>query len=99
MSRDKRGQFSAQERGRQRGLEDDLDYALGVVLKRLNRFDFERVHRDILGHVYEDYLPKTERQELGEFYTPLEAVQFMFDTVEYRSDRGHRREDGSRPGV
>ena len=84
ISRDKRGQFSAAERGRQRGLEDDLDYALGVVLKRLNRFDFERVNRDILGHVYEDYLPKQERKELGEFYTPIEVVQFMLDTVEYR---------------
>ena len=84
VGRDKRGQFSKEERGRQRGLEDDLDYSLGVVLKRLNRFDFERVNRDILGHVYEDYLPKQERKELGEFYTPLEVVQFMLDTVEYR---------------
>jgi type I restriction-modification system DNA methylase subunit len=39
----------------------------------VNRFDFERVNRDILGHVYEDYLPKQERKELGEFYTPIEV--------------------------
>jgi type I restriction-modification system DNA methylase subunit len=85
VGQDKRGQFSSAEERRQETLEDDLDYALGRVLKRLNRFDFERVNRDILGHVYEDYLPKQERKELGEYYTPIEVVQFMLDTVDYRA--------------
>jgi type I restriction-modification system DNA methylase subunit len=85
VGQDKRGQFSSAEERRQATLEDDLDYALGRVLKRLNRFDFERVNRDILGHVYEDYLPKQERKELGEYYTPIEVVQFMLDTVDYRA--------------
>lgn len=84
VSRDKRQQFDADEARRQESLEDDLDYALGTVLKRLNRFDFEYVNRDILGHVYEDYLPKRERKELGEYYTPLEVVRFMLDSVDYR---------------
>lgn len=88
VAQDKRGQFSKTERRKQRDLEDDLDYSLRRVLKRLNRFDFEYVNRDILGHVYEDYLPKQERKELGEYYTPLEVVQFMLDSVDYRPGEG-----------
>lgn len=84
VSRDKRTSFDAVEEKRQEDLEDDLNHTLGTVLKRLNRFDFEYVNRDILGHVYEDYLPKQERKELGEYYTPLEIVQFMLDSVDYR---------------
>jgi type I restriction-modification system DNA methylase subunit len=92
VGQDKRGQFDRDETRRQRNLEDDLNYALSTVLKRLNRFDFEYVNRDILGHVYEDYLPKRERKELGEYYTPLEVVQFMLDSVEYRPDEGIGRQ-------
>jgi type I restriction-modification system DNA methylase subunit len=88
VSKDKRGQFSKAERRSQGSLEDDLDYALRTVLKRLNRFNFSYVNRDILGHVYEDYLPKQERKELGEYYTPIEVVQFMLDSVDYRSSEG-----------
>lgn len=84
VSRDKRQQFDTDEERRQDTLENDLNYNLGTVLKRLNRFDFEYVNRDILGHVYEDYLPKQERKELGEYYTPLEVVRFMLDSVDYR---------------
>jgi type I restriction-modification system DNA methylase subunit len=92
VGQDKRGQFDRDETRRQRNLEDDLNYALSTVLKRLNRFDFEYVNRDILGHVYEDYLPKRERKELGEYYTPLEVVQFMLDSAEYRPDEGIGRQ-------
>jgi hypothetical protein len=88
VSQDKRGQFLSGERQRQRALEDDLDYSLGTVLKRLNRFDFSYVNRDILGQVYEDYLPKKERKELGEYYTPIEVVQFMLDSVGYKPTEG-----------
>ena len=88
VSQDQRGQFSKAEARRQRDLEDGLNYTLRTVLKRLNRFNFEYVNRDILGHVYEDYLPKKERKELGEYYTPLEVVQFMLDSVDYSSNEG-----------
>jgi len=84
VSRDKRQQFDDAGERTQDSLEDDLNHTLGTVLKRLNRFDFEYVNRDILGHVYEDYLPKKERKELGEYYTPIEVVQFMLDSVDYR---------------
>jgi hypothetical protein len=88
VSRDKRSRFDSEEERRQEQLEDDLDYTLGEVLKRLNRFDFEYVNRDILGHVYEDYLPKKERKELGEYYTPIETIRFMLDVAGYEASSG-----------
>jgi type I restriction-modification system DNA methylase subunit len=74
-----------EKRLEQQELERELDYAVGNVLKRLNRFDFRGVNRDILGHVYEDYLPKEERKELGEFYTPIEVVRYILDSVGYKT--------------
>lgn len=93
VSRDKRTGFDKEEKQEQADLEDSLNHTLGTVLKRLNRFDFEYVNRDILGHVYEDYLPKKERKELGEYYTPIEVVQFMLDSVDYRpsNDIGQKK--------
>lgn len=88
VSRDKRQQFDADEKRRQESLDDDLDYRLGEVFKRLNRFDFEYVNRDILGHVYEDYLPQEERKELGEYYTPIAVIRYMLDETGYKASEG-----------
>jgi len=92
VSRDKRQRFDPDEESRQEDLEDDLDYRLGEVFKRLNRFDFEYVNRDILGHVYEDYLPQEERKELGEYYTPIEVIRYMLDETGYKANKGIGRQ-------
>lgn len=92
VSRDKRQRFDSDEKSRQHDLEDDLDYRLGEVFKRLNRFDFEYVNRDILGHVYEDYLPQDERKELGEYYTPIEVIRYMLDETGYKPSEGIGRQ-------
>jgi hypothetical protein len=92
VSRDKRQRFDSEEESRQEALEDDLDYRLGEVFKRLNRFNFGYVNRDILGHVYEDYLPQEERKELGEYYTPIEVIRYMLDESGYRPGEGIGRE-------
>lgn len=93
VARDKRQQFTTAERRRHAALEDELDYTLRSVLRRLNRFDFEYVNRDILGRVYEDYLPKQERKELGEYYTPIAVVRYMLDSAGYtpNEDIGNER--------
>lgn len=53
---------------------------------RLNHYDFEDVDRDLLGNLYEQHLPKEERQTLGEFYTPTEVVNFILDRLDYTAD-------------
>lgn len=59
----------------------------------LNHFDFSDVDRDVLGHLYEQHLPKEERQTLGEFYTPTEVVNFILNRLEYTSDRPIEHKD------
>lgn len=61
----------------------ELDRVLNRVLWSLNQFNFTKVDRDILGKLYEKYLPKEERKRLGEFYTPDEVIDYILDAVEY----------------
>ena len=84
---EKQDRYTLEEEAKRKqgDLEEELDYAIGSVLKRLNHFDFKTVDSDILGHVYEDYLPKEERKKLGEYYTPLEVVRYILDAVGYTS--------------
>jgi type I restriction-modification system DNA methylase subunit len=63
--------------------DGELDHVLNRVLWILNQFNFAKVDRDILGKLYEKYLPKEERRALGEFYTPDEVIDYILDAVEY----------------
>jgi hypothetical protein len=60
-----------------RGCNDDLSALLERILFRLNAFDFRRVDRDVLGSVYQRFLPPKKRKRLGEFYTDQEIVDFI----------------------
>lgn len=83
IPRDKVEMMTVEEKRDQNRVDTELNFVIKGILKRLNRFDFEKVNRDILGHIYEDYLPKQERKELGEFYTPIEVVKYILDAVGY----------------
>jgi len=87
ITKDKAEMLTPEEKLNQDKLDAELDFIVKGILKRVNRFDFERVNRDILGHVYEDYLPKQERKELGEFYTPIEVVKYILDSVGYLPEK------------
>ena len=63
--------------------DGELDRVLNRVLWILNQFNFSKVDRDILGKLYEKYLPKEERKSLGEFYTPDEVIDYILDAVGY----------------
>lgn len=79
----KKGTLSYDEKRVQDNLEKDLNYSIRKAFKRLNRFDFAKVDRDILGDVYQGYLPSDERKQLGEFYTPKEVIEYILDAVGY----------------
>ncbi|WP_324734977.1 N-6 DNA methylase [Thermococcus sp. SY098] len=64
--------------------DGDLNRRLNRVLWILNRFDFSKVDRDILGNLYEKYLDPKERKRLGEFYTPVEIIDYILDGVGYK---------------
>ena len=63
--------------------DGDLNAILSRILWILNQFDFTHVDRDILGNLYEKYLPNKERKRLGEFYTPVEVIDYILTTVGY----------------
>ena len=63
--------------------DGELDKVLNKVLWLLNQYNFSKVDRDILGKLYEKYLPKDERKKLGEFYTPDEVIDYILDAIGY----------------
>lgn len=65
----------------------ELNKLLNRVLYVFNHFDFGQVNRDILGKLYEKYLPKEERKKLGGFYTPEEVIDYILDAVGYAADQ------------
>ena len=73
--------------------DGDLDKVLNRVLWILNQFNFGKVDRDILGKLYEKYLPKEERKRLGEFYTPDEVIDYILDAVEYTPNKAVENKD------
>jgi len=84
LSEERRGILSDEDLRVQKELERDLNVVvIRNILRRLNRFNFRGVNRDILGDVYQEYLPPAERKRLGEFYTPVEVVRYILDAVGY----------------
>lgn len=63
--------------------DGELNNVLNRVLWILNRFNFANVDRDILGKLYEKYLPREERKNLGQFYTPDPVIDYILDSVGY----------------
>ena len=86
ISPDKIGLLAYEDKKIQDDLDADLDYRIKGCLRRLNRFDFAEVDRDILGDVYQGYLPPDERKRLGEFYTPKEVIEYILDAVGYKPE-------------
>ena len=86
ISPDKIGLLTHDDKKIQDDLNADLDYKIKGCLRRLNRFDFTEVNRDILGDVYQGYLPSDERKRLGEFYTPKEVIEYILDAVGYKPE-------------
>ena len=63
--------------------DGELNEILNRVLWNFNQFDFTHIDRDILGNLYEKYLPGKERKRLGEFYTPTEVIDYILTSVGY----------------
>jgi len=75
------------------------DYVDPVVLRALvetfSVHDFSRLEEDLLGRFYELYaqnVDRNRRKALGQYYTPIEIVRFMWrkaaDLVEERGENG-----------
>lgn len=51
------------------------------IVKKLERFDLSKTSDDIKGLAFERFLGNTFRGELGQFFTPRPAVNFMVDVL------------------
>lgn len=56
-----------------------LDEALQRLILRVNAYDFSGLSEEVIGDVYQDFLPPKRRKLLGEFYTPREIVDYILD--------------------
>ncbi|WP_129630281.1 Eco57I restriction-modification methylase domain-containing protein [Candidatus Oscillochloris fontis] len=52
------------------------------ILAALNRYNFQQLDFDLLGHIYnEGYIEEQRRSEHGQFYTPHAVVTYMVDSL------------------
>lgn len=58
------------------------------ILFRLNAFNFRDINRDVLGSIYQYFRPRVERRRLGEYYTPVEVVDYILARTGIASDPG-----------
>jgi len=57
----------------------ELDGALQRLVLRLNAYDFSGLSEEILGDIYQQFLPPQKRKRLGEYYTPPSIVDWILD--------------------
>jgi type I restriction-modification system DNA methylase subunit len=65
----------------------DFGLALAKVFFALRSFDFYGVKEDILGELYQHYFDPETRKALGEFYTPIEVVDYILGAVDYGGEK------------
>ncbi len=55
------------------------------ILLAVYKFNFSRIEGDPLGILYQKYFDTETRKALGEFYTPIEVVEYILDAVGYNN--------------
>ena len=59
---------------------DESDLLIEIV-NGLNSYDFEKISHDLLGKIYEQHIDKSERKDLGQYYTPSWIINYIFDSI------------------
>lgn len=57
----------------------ELDEDLQRYILRLNAYNFADLSEEILGDIYQQFLPPQKRKQLGEYYTPTGIVDWLLD--------------------
>lgn len=63
------------------------DDALIDSLYELSNFYLGKLDQDILGTIYEDYIEKVDKKNKGQYYTPREIVNFIWDRVGFNNPK------------
>lgn len=64
---------------------EDFGSIIAKIILVIYKFDFKEVAGDPLGDLYQHYFDRDTRKALGEFYTPVEVVNYMLDSVGYNN--------------
>lgn len=59
------------------------DLLLHEITNVFNKYDFSGIDRDIMGKMYEQFITKEERKQLGQFYTPEPIIDYILDQTGY----------------
>ncbi|MGB7444640.1 MAG: N-6 DNA methylase, partial [Coleofasciculaceae cyanobacterium] len=65
-----------------------LDEALQRLILRFNAYDFSDLSEEILGDIYQAFLPTSKRKRLGEFYTPVSIVNWLLEQTVFSHEPG-----------
>ncbi|MCY7284467.1 MAG: N-6 DNA methylase, partial [Cyanobacteria bacterium CAN_BIN43] len=65
-----------------------LDEALQRLILRFNAYDFAGLSEEILGDIYQTFLPPAKRKRLGEFYTPASIVDWLLEQTVFAHGEG-----------
>ena len=65
-----------------------LDEALQRLILRFNAYDFAGLSEEILGDIYQTFLPPAKRKRLGEFYTPASVVDWLLEQTVFAHGEG-----------
>ncbi|XGV87349.1 MAG: N-6 DNA methylase [Limnothrix sp. BL-A-16] len=65
-----------------------LDEALQRLILRFNAYDFSGLSEEILGDIYQTFLPPAKRKRLGEFYTPPSIVDWLLEQTVLQNGEG-----------
>jgi len=63
------------------------DDALVDSLYELSNFYLGKLDQDILGTIYEDYIERVDKKNKGQYYTPREIVNFIWNRVGYNNPK------------
>ena len=65
-----------------------LNKGLQRLILRFNAYDFSGLSEEILGDIYQAFLPAAKRKRLGEFYTPPTIVDWLLEQTVYSHEEG-----------
>ncbi|APB32329.1 N-6 DNA methylase family [Gloeomargarita lithophora Alchichica-D10] len=65
-----------------------LDQVLQRLILRFNAYDFSGLSEEILGDIYQNFLPPAKRKRLGEFYTPPSIVDWILEQTVFQHGEG-----------
>ncbi len=63
------------------------DDTLIEVLYELSNFNLGKLNQDVLGIIYEEYIDKVDKKQKGQYYTPREIIEFIWNRVGFTNPK------------